>query len=110
MKIHKFLAVLLVLSMVLLPVSAATLGDMDNDGKKTTDDAVYLLLHVLFGSGNYPIAQGVDKDINADKKVDTDDAVYLLLHVLFGSESYPIGSDDRIDADMGLEDNIFGNN
>ena len=64
-------------------------GDMDGDGDKDTDDAVYLLLHVMFGAEDYPIANP-DKDLNNDSKVDTDDAVYLLLHVMFGAEDYPI--------------------
>ena len=28
----------------------------DGDGKVTTDDAVYLLLHVMFGPEDYPLA------------------------------------------------------
>ena len=64
-------------------------GDMDGDGNKDTDDAVYLLLHTMFGETDYPVANP-DKDMNNDGKVDTDDAVYLLLHVMFGAEDYPI--------------------
>ena len=64
-------------------------GDMDNDGDKDTDDAVYLLLHVMFGETDYPIVNP-DKDMNNDGKIDTDDAVYLLLHVMFGAVDYPI--------------------
>ena len=69
--------------------SAALPGDMDGDGDKDTDDAVYLLLNVMFGATDYPIANP-DKDLNNDSKVNTDDAVYLLLHVMFGEEDYPI--------------------
>ena len=65
------------------------IGDMDGDGKLTTDDAVYLLLNVMFGDINYPIANP-DKDMNNDNKINTDDAVYLLLHVMFGAINYPI--------------------
>lgn len=32
-------------------------GDMDGDGDKDTDDAVYLLLNVMFGDEDYPLAQ-----------------------------------------------------
>ena len=39
---------------------AKTMGygykDMDGNGKLNTDDAVYLLLHVMFGAEDYPIA------------------------------------------------------
>ena len=65
-------------------------GDMNDDGQKDTDDAVYLLLHILFGAETYPIDSTVDLDINGDGKADTDDAVYLLLNVLFGEETYPL--------------------
>ena len=64
-------------------------GDMDGDGDKDTDDAVYLLLNVMFDDINYPIANP-DKDMNNDNKINTDDAVYLLLHVMFGAINYPI--------------------
>ena len=65
-------------------------GDMDGDGDKDTDDAVYLLLNVMFGDGDYPVPAGANKDVDGNGKVDTDDAVYLLLHVMFGAEDYPI--------------------
>jgi len=65
-------------------------GDLDGDYRKSTDDAVYLLLAVMFGTEDYPIAEGTDLDFNNDSKVDTDDAVYLLLNVMFGAEDYPI--------------------
>ena len=65
-------------------------GDLDGDYRKSTDDAVYLLLAVMFGTEDYPIAEGTDLDFNSDSKVDTDDAVYLLLNVMFGEEDYPI--------------------
>ena len=29
--------------------------DLNNDGKIDTNDAVYLLLHVMFGATDYPI-------------------------------------------------------
>jgi hypothetical protein len=65
-------------------------GDMDGDSDKDTDDAVYLLLSVMFGEEDYPIAATQNRDVNKDGKLDTDDAVYLLLHVMFGAEDYPI--------------------
>ena len=63
---------------------------MDGNEEKNTEDAVYLLLHILFGENQYPVADGTDLDINNDSKVDTEDAVYLLLNVLFGDTQYPI--------------------
>lgn len=64
-------------------------GDADGSGEVTTDDAVYLLLHVMFGETDYPLA--IPKpDLNGDGQLTTDDAVYLLLHVMFGPEDYPI--------------------
>ena len=65
-------------------------GDVDADGDADTDDAVYLLLHVMFGGEDYPVGDGVLTDFNDDSKLDTDDAVYLLLHVMFGQEDYPL--------------------
>ena len=65
-------------------------GDMDGDGDKDTEDAVYLLLNTLFGSGQYPILSGVNTDLDNNGATNTEDAVYLLLNVLFGSVTYPI--------------------
>ena len=66
-------------------------GDTDGDSRLTTDDAVYLLLHVMFGGVDYPIAIP-DPDMNGDGSLDTDDAVYLLLHVMFGESEYPLNT------------------
>ena len=65
-------------------------GEMNGDGRLDTDDAVYLLLNVMFGSGDYAVPATAKRDTNGDGKVDTDDAVYLLLHVMFGAEDYPL--------------------
>ena len=72
-----------------LILTAAIPGDMDSSSKLDTDDAVYLLLHIMFGEGDYPIA-AANKDMDGNGKLDTDDAVYLLLHVMFGAEDYPL--------------------
>ena len=64
--------------------------DLDDSGETDTDDAVYLLLHVMFGETDYPIPAGADCDFDGSGEVDTDDAVYLLLHVMFGETDYPL--------------------
>ena len=61
-------------------------GDMNGDKNVDTDDAIYLLRHVLMPS-SYPAAQNAD--VNGDGLIDTDDAIYLLRHVLL-PESYPL--------------------
>ena len=65
-------------------------GDMNNDGTLDTNDAVYLLLNIMFGAEDYPVSAGANLNLNGDGSVDTNDAVYLLLHVMFGAEDYPI--------------------
>ena len=37
------------------PVPAGINLDFDGNGKVSTDDAVYLLLHVMFGEEDYPL-------------------------------------------------------
>ena len=66
--------------------------DFDGDHERTTSDAVYLLLSVMFGETDYPVPAGTDLDFNADGKTDTNDAVYLLLNIMFGAEDYPIAA------------------
>lgn len=63
-------------------------GDMNGDKEVDTDDAIYLLRHVLLSS-TYPINQ--PGDVNGDGALDTDDAIYLLRHVLLPN-SYPLTS------------------
>ena len=60
------------------------MGDFDGDNAVTTDDAVYLLRHVLFPDSYAILISG---DIDGDNAVTTDDAVYLLRHVLFPDSS-----------------------
>lgn len=64
------------------------IGDLSGDMVVDSDDAVYLLYSVLFGSESYPLNQVADYDSNGI--TDSDDAVYLLYHVLFGADNYPL--------------------
>ena len=67
-------------------------GDVDGSGAVDTDDAVYLLLHTMFGDTDYPIAGAAVTDLDGSGKTDTDDAVYLLLHAMFGPGDYPLAA------------------
>ena len=75
-----------------LVLTSTLAGDMDGNNELNTNDAVYLLLHVMFDEEDYPIADGAFTDVNGSGTVNTDDAVYLLLHVMFGAEDYPIAA------------------
>ena len=62
------------------------LGDMNNDKCVDTDDAIYLLRHILMPD-SYCVKQSAN--VNGDDVTDTDDAIYLLRHVLLPN-SYPL--------------------
>ncbi|MBE6654395.1 MAG: hypothetical protein E7608_02915, partial [Ruminococcaceae bacterium] len=62
------------------------LGDMNNDKCVDTDDAIYLLRHILMPD-SYCVKQSAN--VNGDDVADTDDAIYLLRHVLLPN-SYPL--------------------
>ncbi|MBQ7309599.1 MAG: leucine-rich repeat protein [Clostridia bacterium] len=84
---------LLVLTAVMmfgLAVSAAdvTPGDVNGNGVKGPDDALYLLRHILLPQ-NYPVNQPADMD--GDGVIGPSDALYLLRHVLL-PETYPLKS------------------
>jgi len=66
-------------------------GEVDGVEGVTYNDAVYLLLHTLFGEEQYPL-NGASADIDGDGVVEQDDAVYLLLHTLFGDVFYPLNT------------------
>lgn len=68
-----------------------TIGDIDGDQAVTQDDAVYLLLHTMFGEVFYPL-NNAPADIDGSGVVDQDDAVYLLLHTMFGEGFYPLNT------------------
>ncbi|MBQ3074877.1 MAG: SUMF1/EgtB/PvdO family nonheme iron enzyme, partial [Clostridia bacterium] len=65
-----------------------TPGDVDGVEGVTSDDAIYLLYHILLGGDRYPVNQPVDFDTDGD--IDSDDAIYLLYHTLLGAERYPL--------------------
>ena len=67
-------------------------GDMNGDENLTYNDAVYLLLHTMFGEERYPLSNA-PSDIDGNGLVNDDDAVYLLLHVFYGEENYPLKKD-----------------
>ena len=64
------------------------LGDLNNNITIETNDAIYLLYHVMLGENKYPVNQPTD--YNGDGKVDTNDAIYLLYHVMLGNDKYPL--------------------
>ena len=64
------------------------LGDLNNNVTVETNDAIYLLYHVMLGSEKYPVNQPTD--YNGDGTIDTNDAIYLLYHVMLGSDKYPL--------------------
>ena len=68
----------------------APTGDVDSNGALTTDDAVYLLLRIMFGAADYPVSADTNLDVDGDSTLTTDDAVYLLLHIMFGATDYPL--------------------
>ena len=86
------LLLVLCLALTLLPTVAlaAEPVDLNGDGKTNTDDAVYLLLHVMFGPEDYPVPADTNLDFDNSGGVDTDDAVYLLLHIMFSEAEYPL--------------------
>ena len=65
-------------------------GDMDHDADVDSDDAVYLLYAILFGTAAYPVEQPLD--LNRDGEANEDDALYLLYHSFFGESEYPLQS------------------
>ena len=66
-------------------------GDINANGGVDSDDAIYLLRHVLFGA-EFPAECQTDMDGDGD--TDSDDAIYLLRHVLFPAQ-YPIAGASR---------------
>lgn len=67
--------------------ASSVLGDFTGDKLVTSDDAIFLLRHVLF-SEDYSL-NGATGDFTGDKMVTSDDAIYLLRHVLFPKD-YPL--------------------
>ena len=63
-------------------------GDVDNDGDVDTDDCIYLVYNVFFGTENYPVYQSLDFD--GDGIVCSEDGVYLLRYVYYGAGQYPL--------------------
>lgn len=94
---------LMVFTFVGASAAEAVAGDVNGDGEKTSDDAVYLLYNSLFGDEEYPIE--IFCDYNNDGVITAADAVYLLNNCLFGDEDYPLGD---VDGDVGMGDSDEG--
>ena len=77
------LALIVTVSAAAIAVSAdglRVLGDYTDDGKVTSDDAIFLLRSVLFPE-SYSLSAFGDFDGNGE--IGSDDAIFLLRHVLF---------------------------
>lgn len=77
------LALIVTVSAAAIAVSAdglRVLGDYTDDGKVTSDDAIFLLRSVLFPESYSLSAFG---DFDGSGEVGSDDAIFLLRHVLF---------------------------
>lgn len=61
-------------------------GDVDENGKVNSADAIYLLRHTMRAS-KYPINQ--NGDMNGDAKINSSDAIYLLRYTMRPSK-YPL--------------------
>ena len=62
------------------------LGDVNDDGKVDSNDAIYLLRNTLMPN-QYPLNQS--GDMNGDGQKDSNDAIYLLRHTLMPNQ-YPL--------------------
>lgn len=61
-------------------------GDVDGSEELTSDDALYLINHIIFEQimpGMYPVDESIDLDYNSDGAVSSEDALYLLNHIIF---------------------------
>lgn len=67
-------------------ISKTLRGDVNGDGYLDSDDAIYMLSHVLMPE-MYSINQ--NGDFNKDGSIDSDDAIYLLYYVLM-PDLYPL--------------------
>jgi hypothetical protein len=65
-----------------------TPGDIDGKEGVTTDDAIYLVYHLIIGGDNYLVDQ--ECDFNGDDLTDINDAIYLLYHAIIGEDNYPL--------------------
>ena len=96
------LLLVLCLALTLLPTVAlaAESVDLNGDGVCDTDDAVHLLLHVMFGPEDYPVPADTNLDFTNNEEVNTNDAVYLLLHIMFSDAEYPLYPETPAESTM----------
>lgn len=69
-------------------VWVSVFGDVSGDNYVDSDDAIYLLKHVV-DKDNYDYELNQEGDFNGDGYVDSDDAIYLLYHTLL-PERFPL--------------------
>ena len=75
------------------PPPAVIRGDMNNDGALSSDDAIFLLRHVLFGE-EYTITQ--DGDLDLDGNVLSSDAILLLRCILFPDDYFALRTVENV--------------
>lgn len=75
-----------ILATAVYSASGIVVGDLNDDGVVTRDDAIVLLYHSIYPDEN-PVNQPVD--YTDDGEITRDDAIYLLYHSIY-PENYPL--------------------
>jgi len=67
-------------------------GDIDGDGVVSTDDAVYVMRHAIFGDELYPLtpAQKIKADVDGDGEVSEADAQLIADYVEGIIDTFPV--------------------
>ena len=94
------MVIVISLSFSLSAFAAGRYGDVTNDNKVNSSDALKILL-VTTGRGSLTSAQRVYADLNGDKKINSADALLVLQYSVSLISVFPVekGEDPDIDHD-----------
>ncbi len=83
-------AVCVTIQTQVMVLGLANCGDVDCDGKVTTNDARQIFMNLIYGPGDYPLCDLWAADCDGVAGITMNDGRQIFMNLIFGPDDYPL--------------------